>query len=741
MAALQSIRKRGALLMGIIGLGLLAFIAGDYFKMFDVFSNNNRQKVGEIFGETLKYTEYQEKVDQLTEYYKFLKLSQNQGNTLTDEEQDQIRSQVWENFKRKTTIIAEAEKAGLKVTNADLENALRLGQAQSLMPLANIFRNPQTYLFDFDQYQKFLKEYDTNVANFRRQGQNETVEQYQMVYNLCNYSLEQLRDELLENKFYSLLTNSVISNKVTAKFEFDKRNELADATVACIPYTTVTDQDAKVSEEDLKAAYKKYKNLPFFRNYMKSADLSMIDVEVLPSDSDRVQLEREVTALSEQLSAGEDVLSVVNSSKTVIPYINLAQSKKAWEGMKDITDALETLAVGSVKPVYYNEEDNTFNTLKLINKIQAADSVQYSVMYAIGQTPEESALLADSILTAINGGASFAELAKKYNQTGDTTWVASAQYEGANLSTDDAYFFSQLNTLPLGYHKIDLSQGTLIINVINKKNPVTKYNLAVIKCPLQFSKQTYNKALNELNRFMASNHDVNSLIKNAAKSGYMVRPIDAYAQANLQIQYGIGGSRAKDALKWVFDEAKPGQVSTIYECGRNNDHLLVLGVRNINKDDVLPYENEYVKGYLTQLVKRDKKAAVLQERLKGVKDFAAATSQPGVLTDTLTAQTLYTFATAKAVGTPEPKVSGIISQLKKGQSSAAIQGVAGIYYVLVTDKHNGEEKFDEATEKQNLVARQINAILSQNIYGGVQENLLQQLMIQRGNIKDFLYRF
>ena len=37
MAALQSIRSKGPLLMGFIGLALFAFIAGDYFKVFDVF--------------------------------------------------------------------------------------------------------------------------------------------------------------------------------------------------------------------------------------------------------------------------------------------------------------------------------------------------------------------------------------------------------------------------------------------------------------------------------------------------------------------------------------------------------------------------------------------------------------------------------------------------------------------------------------------------------------------------------
>ena len=96
MAALQSIRSKGPLLMGFIGLALFAFIAGDYFKVFDVFSNDNRQTIGEVYGKKLKFEDYQAQLDELTQMQEFAKQMQTQNPqaTLTEQEKSQLGQQV-----------------------------------------------------------------------------------------------------------------------------------------------------------------------------------------------------------------------------------------------------------------------------------------------------------------------------------------------------------------------------------------------------------------------------------------------------------------------------------------------------------------------------------------------------------------------------------------------------------------------------------------------------------------------
>ena len=70
MAALGKIRSKGALLMGIIGLGLFAFIAEEAFRSCESTRNNERQQVGEVLGEKISVNDFQKLFDEYSEVVK-----------------------------------------------------------------------------------------------------------------------------------------------------------------------------------------------------------------------------------------------------------------------------------------------------------------------------------------------------------------------------------------------------------------------------------------------------------------------------------------------------------------------------------------------------------------------------------------------------------------------------------------------------------------------------------------------
>ena len=154
MAALGKIRSKGALLMGIIGLGLFAFIAEEAFRSCESTRNNERQQVGEVLGEKISVNDFQKLVD---EYSEVVKMQQG-ADALNDEQLNQVKDMVWNTFVQTKLIEKEAKELGLRVTDTEMQNVLREGTNPML--LQTPFVNQQTGRFDANALQKFLAEYD-----------------------------------------------------------------------------------------------------------------------------------------------------------------------------------------------------------------------------------------------------------------------------------------------------------------------------------------------------------------------------------------------------------------------------------------------------------------------------------------------------------------------------------------------------------------------------------------------------
>ena len=163
MAALQTIRNKGAILVGVIGLGLFGFIAGDLFNALETTAAFNKQQVGEVYGKQIDIIEYQNLVEEMTEIEKMQRAMQGQSDQLTDADLENLRNFVWSDFVRSEVIGRQAAEAGITVTDADFQNALRSGNAQSLRIMAAIF-GTQDGRLDVAALQDFLKKKDQTLA-------------------------------------------------------------------------------------------------------------------------------------------------------------------------------------------------------------------------------------------------------------------------------------------------------------------------------------------------------------------------------------------------------------------------------------------------------------------------------------------------------------------------------------------------------------------------------------------------
>ncbi len=740
MAALQSIRKRGKLLMVVLGLALFAFIAETAFQSIQHLIGSERTVVGEVYGKKLKQEEYFKLVEDMTNAVKLQKQMQGQGGDLTEEELVQLRNQVWENYVSNQILTHEAEKFGLIVTEGEISKALSQGTSPSLQFLAGLgFRNAQG-AFDVKALQEFLKTKDKMIAEAQQQNP-EYAEQMQSVYNLWLFLKERLRDELLQAKYYALLGGSFISNPIAAKEAFDDANTQSDVTIAAVPYSTVDDKEVKVSESELKDAYKADKER--FRVPVETRDLKYIDVAVTASPADRAALNKEMDEAYKGLQGSADsVATAVTRGRSTVPYVNMAMSKTAFAAAPEVQNLLDSMAVGAVRAPFYNAQSNTLTTFKLIAKTSAPDSVLYRFIAALPDAKVTSQQRADSILTAINGGAKFKDVAKKYNQTGDSLWLTAAQFESTALPATMIPLFSKLTSLEAGQRAVLDNNGTkIVVEIMNRKAFTPKYNVAIVRRAVDFSQKTYAGELAKLNKFLGENKTVADIEKNAGKNGYMVRSLDALeSTSGLGFANSIGGENAKAAIRWAFDEADENEVSRLFECGRQNDHLLVLAVTKVNEKGYLPLENAQVKAFVEARVKREKKAAILAERLKGAKTLAQAKAQKGAISEDVAGVTFAGNVQVAALGIPEASLNGAIARTNAGKTTGWVPGAMAYYFVQVNKRNAGAQKFDQKAMESQVAQMGMSFVISQNFYGQ-QDFLRDALMSKYAEVQDFRYRF
>lgn len=740
--------------MSVIGGALLLFIV----TLTDLNSCARPNVEAEVNGTELTYEDLEVRVKHEETITKIV------TGKLNDDAKDQIREGVWQQFVQENIINKQAGKLGLVASKADVQNALAAVSPQQLEQVAQALQYGQTNVqaIPYAQkimmmmarigaqptaagYKQFLKEIDKSIAQIQKQNP-EQAQQLLDIKEACLYCESRIPAEVITQKYLAMVSLGQVANPVGAKMDFDEAATNCNLELAFVPTSSVEDKEISFTDDDLKAKYESVKDI-FFQN-MPSRDIKYINVKVTASTQDIDDIKKQVESVEDTLRKVTDAKAVeriMRSAKTDVPFANVYLKKDAFTetNINVVASHLDSMHIGQVTPTelttYGEKNASYFATIKLIDAQTTPDSMQVC-QFAIDDKAK-----ADAIIKAVKAGSTLSaeaakhqDMVKKYGLKGDTIWQNTAYYlapETTDSAASDEYKdVCQMSKGTTGFVKVTNPQDGkpvfVITTVLDTKALTKKYNVAAVLTPVKFTTATYNDKRKQLNAFLAKNKTIEDIEKNATKAGFTINQRPGFTTSDaMTLRMNIGGEGAKQAMMWAFEEAEVGEVSKLYECGKENDQLLVVALTAVNKGDYRAWDNPTVKQQLTEMVKAEKKAEKIMAMAKNVKDFKGASALKNVQTDSQPEISLGQLSMYV------PALAGAVERTAAGKFTGAVKTATTIYFAQV----NGKSAANGATYNETAALAQSNQRILSRIFG--QQGGLYDAFIREAKIKDNRFKF
>ena len=253
MATLQKIRGKAGLLVGVIGVALLAFIVGDLLNSGHTFFNMNRNKIAVVNGKKITPEEFQAQVQTRTEEMQNMYRRQY-GMSLPEGAASRINKEVYDQMVQDILLTDATAELGLTVSKEELADLL---QGDNIVPMVKQqFTDPQTGVFNKDLLLNFLQV----VLNEDESNLNGEMAQQLKARREAWLNIEKtVKQQQLVGKYFTLLSKSMAPNKLDLEAAYNGAKNSVDFAYAEQSYTSIPDSTVVISESELKNLYNKQK--------------------------------------------------------------------------------------------------------------------------------------------------------------------------------------------------------------------------------------------------------------------------------------------------------------------------------------------------------------------------------------------------------------------------------------------------------------------------------------------------
>ena len=626
MAVLEKIRvKFGWVISAIIALALLSFIIDPNTVTSALQSMSPKRDVGNIAGKRIPFADFEDE---------FQKYSSLNGSSQGEEQQKQLRDEVWQDLVFKYLFNKNAKDAGIRVGEAEM---LDLISGENISPI--IAQNPAF----LDENGEFSKE---ALLAFKEQSADDNSGLYGTYRSFLQNAIY---NQQFQTKYYSLFAATSGYNALSLKNAVAENNLTANVDYVLSYYPMQQDTTIKVSDAEIKNFYNAHKNL--FKQ-LDSRDVEYVVFEAVPSEED-------INAAAEAFQAAYDEFASAENIKNFILKNSDRQYSEYWYKAEELgtisselVDFAKTAAVGEVSPAIVN--GNTFLAAKIVAQANMPDNITVKVISANGATE-----ITDELLQNL-------ELAQPMPMT------QSYLIPGCEV----------LFEAPVGVPQFIKSAQykNMVATVIEKGESVEKKQIAILEKTAIVSNETTNTYYSKANEFAS--------IAGNKYEGYQ-RAIDSlkvYSHPlNITEATENFGSieNAKAVTRWAFDN-KVGKVSDIITVGQN--YFFIATVKNINKEGYAPVEK--VASRIQSKLYSDKLQAKAMEDVAA--KVAGATTLEEIAEKTggvVESKADMTFSSMNS--SVEPALAGAIIASEDNKIYGPVAGQMGVYYFKVASRENG----------------------------------------------------
>lgn len=707
MATLQKIRNKGVLIATVIGLALFAFLAGDAIKNAGALFGKSKNEIGVIADESISIRDFQKKV----KHNQDLAQMMSGQSSLSSEQMDKIREQTWQQLIQEIVMNNEYNELGIEVGSEEL---FELVQGDNLSPIITQMFRGQDGSVDKAKILQILKQL---VAA------PDGTPQKRYWLNIEN----QIKASKKAEKYNQLVLGLLNITKARAKHMLDLSSKKVDFSYVVKKYSSISDNDVKVSDSEIQKYYDSHKYL-FEQNESRKIEYVAFDIE--PSEEDFATVKKNINDIKKEFTAVDKNKEYVNLNSDVkfIPsFVKANQIKNE--------DLAKFVKGGKVNDVYGPYmEGNTYKVAK-INKISSMpDSVKvrHIVISPVRNDIKATKAKADSIMKLINKGADFAKLAKKFSADkqsavngGDLGWF--------DVNATGSEFVNKMFFAKKGVAFIETSQyGVHIMQVTKQLHVSKKFQLATVVRTVDASQKTYNNIYANAVKFAQDVKDDASF--NATVEKYKVTK--RIAQNINKNAKGVSGIKnARELVKNIYKTEEANSVVTdkdgnsIFEL---NDKYIIAVVTEINEKGTSPINkvSSSIKRQLINKKKGEMLAKKMSKEISNSKSILSVAQKEGVEVKEANGISFQSFQVGGAG--IEPKLIATATTIAKGKISKPIIGNQGVYVLVVNNTTN--------TKADKKAVEQMKAQM-QNMFNYRARYQTAGSLIENANIEDMRYKF